>query len=365
MTGMQNNVADWLPDDYPETVDLKEFRKYFVGDQFVMVTGPWCREGDPNYVALLRKLRSESVENDEVLKEMGLEEELRAHRKGNELGLLPPNGRNYHQDWGQHNEKWLQGANEQWYWINRQGELYRWEGQNNVVEGVKRSGERMVNGHNEAVGTYIATFGEPPDDENDIPNLFYAFPEKLCARPFKSITTGPEILEMMAGPGGTIRIGRVNEEDDPDDLSAFEARMEAHKRLTGSLFGPTPPVTFSWTFESLLQSVSEDRSRATWQNDRPSEIEVQVFELRRHGGMWLTHWSVSVYDGRSELLLPPLPEDIRTDFEDLLTELELATVTAFDYVPPVSFDALQHAPLGAITNDLPRNLCTRVTRISG
>ncbi|MEM7455946.1 MAG: MMPL family transporter [Planctomycetota bacterium] len=276
MTDMQNNVADWLPDDYPETVDLKEFRNYFVGDQFVMVTGPWCREGDPNYVALLRKLRSESVENDDVLKEMGLEEELRAHRKGNELGLIPPNGGNYHQDWGQHNEKWLQGANQQWYWINRQGDLYRWEGQNNVVEGAKRAAERLVNGHNEAVGTYIATFGQPPDDENDIPNLFYAFPEKLCARPFKSVTTGPEILEMMAGPGGTIRIGRSEDEDDPDDLAAFQARMEANKRLTGSLFGPTPPTSFSWTFESLLQSVDEDR-RNRLQSDPKYRRDFQDF----------------------------------------------------------------------------------------
>jgi hypothetical protein len=29
ITEMQNNVADWLPSDFQETVDLGEFRRYF------------------------------------------------------------------------------------------------------------------------------------------------------------------------------------------------------------------------------------------------------------------------------------------------------------------------------------------------
>ena len=40
---MQNNVADWLPEHYTETQDLREFRKYFYGDQFVVVSGPWYK----------------------------------------------------------------------------------------------------------------------------------------------------------------------------------------------------------------------------------------------------------------------------------------------------------------------------------
>ena len=47
LSDMQNNVADWLPDHYTETKELGEFRKYFYGgDQFVCVSGPWCKEGD-------------------------------------------------------------------------------------------------------------------------------------------------------------------------------------------------------------------------------------------------------------------------------------------------------------------------------
>ena len=117
INAMQNNVADWLPSDYPETQDLREFRKYFVGDQFVVVSGPWCKEGESVYTNFKRKLFEESLEYTRVLQESNNEEELRAHQKGDELGLMFAS--NYHQDWGQQQEKWLLGRNGQWYWINR------------------------------------------------------------------------------------------------------------------------------------------------------------------------------------------------------------------------------------------------------
>jgi predicted RND superfamily exporter protein len=41
-----NKVADWLPETYTETDDLKWFREQFVGDQFVMVSWEGCRLGD-------------------------------------------------------------------------------------------------------------------------------------------------------------------------------------------------------------------------------------------------------------------------------------------------------------------------------
>jgi len=40
-----NKVADWLPKDFPETQQLKWFRKHFTADQFVMVTWPGCELG--------------------------------------------------------------------------------------------------------------------------------------------------------------------------------------------------------------------------------------------------------------------------------------------------------------------------------
>lgn len=254
LNDMQNNVADWLPDHYTETKELKEFRQYFYGgDQFVVVSGPWCKEGDPRYTNLFRKIYEESMDYEKVLKEAQNEEELRAHRKGDELGLLFTG--NYHEDWGEQREKWLKGRNDQWYFIKRTGELFRWKGQNNVVEGAKRTGERMFNGKNKAIGTCVAIFGAPPDDAKGIENPFYADPQKLCCRPFKSVISGPDVFEQMAGPDGTLRIGNFEE----DSLSTLKAKDEAHKRLTGALFGPTPARTFNWTFDSLLQHADEIR----------------------------------------------------------------------------------------------------------
>lgn len=256
LNDMQNNVADWLPDHYTETKELREFQKYFYGgDQFVVVSGPWCKEGDPRYTNLLRKIYEESMDYEKVLKEAQNEEELRARRKGDELGLLFTG--NYHEDWGEQREKWLMGKNGQWYFIKRTGELFRWKGQNNVVEGAKRTGERMFSGKNKAVGTSVAIFGAPPDDAKGIENPFYADPQKLCCRPFKSVISGPDIFQKMAGPDGTLRIGNLGE----DSLSTLKAKDEADKRLTGALFGPTPVATFNWTFDSLLQHVDDVKQK--------------------------------------------------------------------------------------------------------
>ncbi len=261
LSDMQNNVADWLPKHYPETQDLIEFRKYFYGDQFVVVSGPWCKEGDPAFINLKRKIFEESLEYENVLKETLNDEELRAHRKGDELGLLYTG--NYHEDWGEKREKWLMGKKGQWYFIDREGRLFRWDGQNNVVEGAKRGLERGAKGKNEAIGTYVATFGAPPDDQAGTENPFYKDPEKLCCRPFKTVISGPDVFEQMAGPDGTLRIRKDNNEL---AQSTLEAKIEAHKRLTGALFGPTPAKTFNWTFDSLLQHVDENQ-RAVLKSD--------------------------------------------------------------------------------------------------
>ena len=250
MKQMKNNVADWLPDHYTETRELKEFRRYFDGgDQFVVVSGPWCKEGDPTYTNLLNKLKSESLDYEQEQSKTQTDEEIQAHRKGDELGLMYAD--DWHVDWGENQEKWLLGRNGQWYFINRQGDLREWNGQNNIVEGVKRFFERMSNGKNIADGKFIRSFGAPPDDAKGIENPFYKDPLKLCCRPFKSVVTGPQIFERMAGPDGTLRVGSFGEKD----KSTIEAKIEAHKRLTGALFGPTPAASFNWTFDSLLHHV--------------------------------------------------------------------------------------------------------------
>ena len=248
---MQNNVADWLPDDYVETVELKEFSKYFDGgDRFLVLTGPWCKEGNNTYESLLKKIRSESLEHESSLRASGRDDEIRAHQIGDEYALLFAD--KYHEDWGEQREKWLQGRNGQWYFITRDGSLFRWEGQNNVIEGASRMIERSMHGKNKVEKAFfIRKFGEPPTDK---PNEYYDDPLKLCCRPFKSVITGPEILEQMAGPEGTLRIGKGGE---AQQKSSLEAKIEAHKRLTGSLFGPTPSSDFDWTFSSLLRVVDQ------------------------------------------------------------------------------------------------------------
>jgi len=251
VSDMKNNVADWLPEDYEETIDLQEFRKYFVGDQFVVLSGPWCKEGNPTYTNLRRKLFEESIEYEPVLREQKELELIRAHRIGDKYGLLATG--DFHEEWGQYRERWLQGRDNKWYFINRAGELFEWEGHNNVIEGMNRFFERLVNGRNRADGKYIDRFGPPPDDAKGIDNPYYQNPELICARPFKSVTSGPEIIEKMAGPNGTLRIGNYSEED----FEAFDARVEANQRLTGALFGPTPPPTFKWSYDSLVANVDD------------------------------------------------------------------------------------------------------------
>lgn len=304
MQDVQNNVADWLPKEYAETQDLVEFRKHFYGDQFVVVSGPWCNEGDPVFSQFKEKIRRESLEYEATLKAAGLEEELRAHRKGDELGLLYTG--NYHQSWGENNEKWLQGKNGQWYFINRKGELFRWDGQENVVAGVKRFFERVANGTNEAQGTYVATFGPP--SENGL-NPFYQDPMKLCCRPFKSVISGPEAFKQMAGPDGTLRIRKSGE----GDLSAFEAEMEAHKILTGALFGPTPPRSFTWTFDSLLQHVDK-RMQAKLTSEAGYQ---QVFES------FVTNEINTKFDGKLERLTAASNADRLEIWYRLWHQLEL------------------------------------------
>ncbi|MCC6494245.1 MAG: MMPL family transporter [Pirellulales bacterium] len=44
--GNRNDVSDWLPKSYPETIELRWFRKHFVADQFVIISWDGCTLGD-------------------------------------------------------------------------------------------------------------------------------------------------------------------------------------------------------------------------------------------------------------------------------------------------------------------------------
>ena len=279
---MKNDVSDWLPKTYEETKDLDRFRQNFVGDQFVLVSWPGCSEDDWKYQRFMAKLKAECAD-DQTLRskpsdpdELRLfEEEVRAHEKGDELGLHTTG--NYHEDWGNHREKWLMGKNGQWYFINQFGELYKWDGQNNLFDAISRSTERFFQGRNKATGSFIAQYGERPKNDGEV-NPFYADPSKLFARFFKRVTSGPESLELMQT---VLKTGNYSE----DDAATFEATIEAHTRLEGWLFGPTPTPEFNWTFDSLLEVVPEDKAEQLQAGDqRREEFNLFVQQIRQTHG---------------------------------------------------------------------------------
>src|SRR5438270_13790590 len=61
--GMKNDVKDWLPKEFAETKDLEEFRRYFLSEQFVLVSWNDCYgdAGDERYKLFLAKLTPESA----------------------------------------------------------------------------------------------------------------------------------------------------------------------------------------------------------------------------------------------------------------------------------------------------------------
>ncbi len=250
---MTNNVKDWLPADFPETADLEWFGKHFLGEQFIIVTWPGCTEDDPRYQKFVHTLQHEIAPMEPTLdggmasatadvaalppkefKDLAPDERAeldrdRARVIGDEFGLSSVG--DLHQNWGQLNEKWLRGDKESWYYITPDGELYRWNGQSNFVGWVKRTVRRSVFKDKTVDGTLIATLGRPSAPGR--PNVFHEDTRRLTARLFKSITTGPDTMEILAAKGGPLWPRGLD-----DEYAAQEARALALERLRGTLFGP-------------------------------------------------------------------------------------------------------------------------------
>jgi predicted RND superfamily exporter protein len=250
---MTNNVKDWLPADFPETADLEWFGRHFLGEQFVVVTWPGCTEDDPRYQQLVAKLQQEIMpgaiggthhlpdpETDPGQSRLKAFDELtpeeraaldrqRAREIGDTFGLMTA-GDDY-QDWGNRGEKWLRGDKDTWFFVTPDGELYRWHGKNNFVGYAKRTLQRALFGNRETEGELIATLGRPAGPER--PNEFHQDPRKLTARLFKSITTGPGMMAVLAAKGGPLWPRGLE-----DEYASREARELALERLSGTLFGP-------------------------------------------------------------------------------------------------------------------------------
>lgn len=252
--GMKNDVKDWLPKDFRETADLEWFRDHFVSEQFVVVSWEGCYgdQQDDRYRLFLAKLQPEippsqkaaapgRTEGDREDAAALDEEEGRIenptryfHRQkfiGDELGLYLTSEDHY--NWGGKKEKWLRGKastqsgdrNESWYYITPEGDLFRWNAVDSPFASLVRMISRHVNGPS-VDGELVASFG-PLDGA-----WYHEHPRRLRAQLFKSMTTGPDVLESLVKDGG-----ELSREDDPE--------AEAYARLTGTLFGPPQPTAKS------------------------------------------------------------------------------------------------------------------------
>jgi len=138
---------------------------------------------------------------------------------GDRLELYTTN--DYNVNWGGRDEKWLRGAGDRWFYILPDGDIYQWNSGDTWWTGLRLGLKRLVSGRNELDGTFVATMG-PIDGP-----WYYHDPRRLEGRLFKSVQTGPAILNDLVKEGGSLE-------------GDYE---EAMVRLKGVLFGPDEKQT--------------------------------------------------------------------------------------------------------------------------
>jgi len=256
--GMRNDVKDWLPKDFAETRDLDDFRKHFLSEQFVLVSWDGCT-GDKNderfrlFVAKLSpqtpptELKKQAAagqkepsaaaadaiaeaDGDEQPGDGPISNPTRYIHQGDEfigdrLGLYFTGS--WHEDWGARGEKWLRGRldetatrEEAWYYLTRDGDLYRWNAVDAPLAALGRAVYRATV-TKKVEGTLVHSFG-PLDGA-----WYHDDPRRLRAQLFKTVTTGPDVLASLTRDGGEL----ANDDE------------EAHRRLAGTLFGPVNEKT--------------------------------------------------------------------------------------------------------------------------
>ncbi|MCA9179858.1 MAG: MMPL family transporter, partial [Planctomycetales bacterium] len=237
----ENNVKDWLPADFRETEELAWFAKKFVSEQFVVATWSGCDKDDQRLKMFISKLQSERAPTgaEDVSSDF-----FRAKKLGAEYALFV--GKDYATNWGGKDEKWLSDENGRSYYVTPDGRLYRWEGSPNLVSAAWRAIARAT-GSFHLEGQFVAGFGDPSTDAK--PNPFWADPRLLSAPLFKTIETGPEVVERLAGNGGSLST--------PTEPTA--GKRDAIARLTGTLYGPPVPAAFSWKSEDLPALLDKDK----------------------------------------------------------------------------------------------------------
>ena len=258
----ENDVKDWLPSDFPETAELSWFAKHFIGESFVIATWPKCNGEDQRLKMLEKKLIRESSEYDPT-SEMS-PAMVKSYEKAKAFGIK-------HQmfyagdamdDWGGEEEKWLSTPNGVWFYITRDGRVYRWEGKANVIAAAKRA-YKKYSGESPLKGTLVTAFG---DDDGNV-NPFYNDPSLFCAPLIHSVQTGESIARELSREGGSLwPIDLTDEKRRP-----VVAMRRAMSRLTGTLFAPAVPNDFDWSAKAFRAELGEKAAK-----DLPAEFDFKV-----------------------------------------------------------------------------------------
>ncbi len=255
----QNDVKDWLPDDFPETAELEWFSQHFAGESFVLATWEGCTTEDQRLILLEQKLRHECEDFDPAQRvpAASAARYRRAREFANELQLMHPG--NDFLNWGGQNEKWLHSASGRWYYITPDGRLYRWEeGRNGPAAGIRALKKRL--GIYELQGQLVTAFGNEAGAR--IANPFYNDTSLLCAPLFRSVQTGESIIADLTVEGGPLWPIDLTEED----RRGVVARRRAMQRLTGTLFAPAVSDQFQWDAKAFREALPEARRQSLPEN---------------------------------------------------------------------------------------------------
>ncbi len=272
VAGKKNNIKDWLPADFRETVELDWFARYFVGESFVVATWDGCTSEDQRLSLLANKLRRESAERDLTQAPPDID---RARELADKYQLMiePAETTN----WGGRQEKWFASPSGRNYFITPDGRFYRWNGESNMIFGLLAIAQRK-RGTYELEGQFIAALGEPTTSSKA--NPYYNDPTLLAASLFQSIQTGTDLVNELAKEGGAL--WPVDLTDASERPAVAKAR--AIERLTGTLFAPAVPLEFAWTPAAVF-----DRLPAEIQASVPADFDYRVRTAvdaltARHGG---------------------------------------------------------------------------------
>jgi len=270
IAGKKNNIKDWLPSDFRETVELDWFAKYFMGESFVVATWDGCTSDDQRLAIFSAKLKQESAQRSTP----ATNDHLRARTIAEELQLFiePPSTHN----WGGLNEKWFSSPAGKSYYITPDGRFYRWDEGANAVGGVLRAILRST-GRYELNGQFLMAFGKPPQ-RNEV-NEFHNDPTLLAASLFQTVETGHDLVNKLAVEGGPLW---------PIDLTDIDqrqtvARTRAIERLTGTLFAPAVPPGFDWSAAAVYEHVSE-KTRQQLPADFDRQVERIVSQIQQPFG---------------------------------------------------------------------------------